>query len=142
METFSLTFLSFLFKASIVLFVFMLIIKTLRRLTINKTIKALIELSDDRKDRLIHLYRNVISGWRTLLWLIPLCVIMFLIIPLYLLVFSGYLPSIMENNLRQLFLTAETALVVTYFYILEDFFYKKKILNAIGKSVVGGVSPT
>src|SRR6476646_1275502 len=134
MDTFSLTFLSFLFKASIVLFVFILIIKTLRRLYVNQTIKALIGLPDDRKERLIHLYQRIISGWRILLWLMPLCLLMFLVIPLFLFVFPADLPAIMRDNLRQLFLTSETAFVIAYFHILEDILYKKKILKAIDKS--------
>jgi hypothetical protein len=142
MDTFSLTFLSFLFKASIVLFVFILIIKTLRRLYINKTIKALIGLPDDRKERLIHLYQRTISGWRILLWLMPLCLLMFLVIPVFLFVFPADLPPPMRDNLRQLFLTSETASVIAYFHILEDFFYKKKILQAIDESVESKVSLT
>ena len=134
MDTFALALLSFSFKALIVLFPFMLILKILRNLYIDKSIKALIELPEEHKGRLIRLYRSAISTWKIFFWVMPLLLIMPCSIAVFLLLFPRSLPSIMEDILRQLFSASLLAVVVGYIHILEDTFYKKKILKAIDKS--------
>jgi hypothetical protein len=56
MDYFLITFFSILFKIFIVLFVLLLITGTARRLIINKTIKTVLELPDEKREKIIHVY--------------------------------------------------------------------------------------
>jgi ABC-type glycerol-3-phosphate transport system permease component len=71
--------------------------------------------------------------WRMLFWAAPLYL---LVIPISLLVIPEYLSltKTIHNLLHQMFLTISAGMVEIYIYIFDDFFYKKKFLNAIKKS--------
>jgi hypothetical protein len=108
----------------------MLITGTSRRLSINKTVKTLIQLPDDKREKLIHVYQSVISTWRKWFWMAPLYI---LVVPVFLFVIPTYLPARVHSSVRQLFLADTTGSIVIYIYMLEDFSYKKKLLKAIDK---------
>ena len=134
MDTFSIALLSFSFKALIVLFPIILILKILRNLYIGKTINAYIALPDERKERIIRLYRSAISMWRIFLWVMPFTFLVYLALPVLLFIspeFASSLPGVVD--MRQVVLTLGLGLVVGYILIAEDSYYKKKILKAIEK---------
>jgi hypothetical protein len=131
MDNFLTAFFSIVFRILIGLFVLMLITGTFRRLFIKKNIKALLELPDEKREKLIHVYQKVISMWRIIFWAAPLYL---LVIPISLLVIPAYLlPKINPNLFHQIFLTLTTAMIGSYVYVFEDFFYKKKLLKGIDK---------
>jgi hypothetical protein len=131
MEAFSTIFLSVLFKILVVALILMLITKILRRLFINKTIEVLIELPDGKKERLIHEYERVVLAWRMLFWMAPLYL---LVIPVVLFVIPVLLPTMNHDLFHQLFWTYTIGIFGLYIYMVEDFFYKKKLLKAIDRS--------
>ncbi len=133
MDTFSVALLSFSFKALIVLIPITLILKILRNLYIDKTINAYIVLSDERRERIIRLYRSAISMWKIFLWVMPFGLL--LILALFVLLFMyPELASVSPGvDTRQLVMLMGIALVYGYIHIVEDSNYKKKILKAIDK---------
>jgi hypothetical protein len=134
MDIFSPGFFSFLFKAMIVLFPITLILKILRNLYIDKTINAYIVLSDERKERIIRLYRSTISMWKIFLWVVPFGLL--LILALFVLLFrypelTSVIPGV---DTRQLVMMMGFAFVYVYIHMVEDSHYKKKILKVLDKS--------
>jgi len=101
MDAFFSTFLSFFFKALIVLFPITLILKILRNLYIDKTINAYIVLPDERKERIIRLYRSAISTWRIFLWIMPFFFILFLVLFVLLFMFPELASAVPGVDMRQ-----------------------------------------
>ena len=108
-----------LFKVTIGLFVLLLITGTSRRFVMAKTIRLIFGLPDEKRRNLIHVYERTISAWRILFWLAPL----------YLLL----IPTIIYFSLPSSFLLITTLLIGAYFMLIDDFYYKRKILKAIEK---------
>ena len=133
MDIFSPGFFSFLFKAFIVLFPVTLIVKILRNLYIDKTINAYIALPDERKERIIRLYRSAISMWRIFLWIMPFGFLVFLALPVLLFIYPELVSGIPGVDMRQVVKLMGFALVYGYLLVAEDSYYKKKILKAIEK---------
>jgi len=101
-DAFPLALLSFSFKALIALLPFLLIMKILRNYFIDRTIKALIELPDGRKERLIRLYRSAISTWRIFLWAIPFFFLLFLVLLVLLFIYPELASAVPGVDMRQL----------------------------------------
>ena len=133
METFEPMFLSFLFKALIVLFPIMLILKILRNLYIDKTINAYSALPDERKERIIRLFRSAISMWRIFLWAIPFFFLLNLVFVAMLFIYPELASAFSDVDIRQLVILMGIAWVMGYIHVAEDTYYKKKILKAIEK---------
>jgi hypothetical protein len=134
METFAPTFFSFLFKASIILLPFMVITKILRNLYIDKTINAYITLPDERMERIIHIYRSAISMWRIFLWAMPFFFLLILALFVLLFIYPELASEVPGVDIHQLVTLMAIFWVVGYIHILEDSYYKKKLLKAIDKS--------
>ncbi len=134
MDIFPPGFFSFLFKALIVLFPVTLILKILRNLYIDKTINAYIALPDERKERIIRLYRRAVSMWRIFLWIMPFGFLVFLTLLVVLFMYPKLVSGIPGVDMRQVVLLLGIALVYGYIVVAEDSYYKKKILNVIDKS--------
>ena len=134
MDIFPPGFFSFLFKALIVLFPVTLILKILRNLYIDKTINAYIALPDERKERIIRLYRRAVSMWRIFLWIMPFGFLVFLTLLVVLFMYPKLVSGIPGVDMRQVVLLLGIALVYGYIVVAEDSYYKKKILKAIDKS--------
>lgn len=134
MDIFSPQFFSFLFKALVVLFVFSLIVTTARRLRINKTIAAPLELPDEKRQNAIVVYKRMTSMLRVLLWMASLLFLFTVVLLVYLLIFRAYLEAAFQSDIQQILLTLTMSLVLGHIYLWEDFFYKKKILKALEKS--------
>jgi hypothetical protein len=134
MEIFSPRCFSFLFKAFIVLFPVTLILKILRNLYIDKTINAYIALPDERKQRIIRLYRSAVSMWRIFLWIMPFGFLAFLALPVLLFIYPELVSGLPGVDMRQVVLLLGIVLLVGYILVAEDSYYKKKILKAIDKS--------
>jgi hypothetical protein len=134
MDIFSPGFFSFLFKAFIVLTPISLILKILRNLYIDKTINAYIVLSDERKERIIRLYRSAISMWKIFLWIVPFGLLLILALFVLLFMYPELTSVIPGVDTRQLVMMMGFALVYVYIHMVEDSHYKNKILKAIDKS--------
>ena len=134
MVIFSQGFFSFLFKAFIVLIPVTLILKILRNLYIDKTINAYIALPDEKKEKIIRIYRNAVSMWRILLWIMPFGFLVFLALPVLLFLYPELVSGIPGVDMRQVVLLLGIAWVYGYVVVAEDSYYKKKILKAIDKS--------
>ena len=133
MDIFTPTYFSFLFKAMIVLFPISLVLKILRNLYIDDRIKALVQLPDERKERIIRLYRSAISMWRIFLWIMPFGFLVYLVLPVLLFITPDLASAVPDVNLRQVALLMGLAFVYLGIHIVDDFNYKKKILRAIEK---------
>jgi len=76
--------ISFWFKFFAVAFVFKFSLVILRRRSIDQRIKALLELPDDGKNRIIRLYSKMISVYKIYLWIIAfgflLCLASFILL--------------------------------------------------------------
>ncbi|MEP6896474.1 MAG: hypothetical protein ABI986_12770 [Chloroflexota bacterium] len=134
MNIFSPTVLPYFYKISAVLIVISFITKILRHHFIDKTIIAYIALPDERKERIIRLYRSAISTWRIFLRIMPFVFLVYLALPILLFISPELVSAVPGVDLRQVVLTLGIGLVVGYILIAEDSYYKKKILKAIEKS--------
>ena len=133
MDIFSPTFFSFLFKAMIVLFPISLILKTLRNLYIDKAINAYIALPDERRERIIRLYRSIISMWRIFLWAMPFGFLLVLALIVWLFIYPELISAVLDVDTRQIVMLLGIALIYGSIHAAEDSYYKKKILMAIDK---------
>jgi len=133
MDIFLPTLLSFSFKALIVLFPIMVILKILRNLYIDKTINTYVALPAERKARIIRLFQSAISMWRIFLWLMPFGFLVFLALPVLLFIYPELVSGIPGVDMRQVVKLMGFALVYGYLLVAEDSYYKKKILKAIEK---------
>lgn len=133
MDIFLPAILSFSFKALIVLFPIILILKILRNLYIDKTINAYIALPDERKERIIRLYRSAISMWRIFLWAIPFFFLLNLVFVAMLFIYTELVSAFSDVDIRHLVILMGIAWVMSYIHVAEDTYYKKKILKAIEK---------
>jgi hypothetical protein len=126
-------FFSIYFIVMIVMSVLWMVIKILRNLLIDKTIERLLHLPDDRKERIIRLYRGVISSQRIMLWITPFG-FLFVLAALLLLFAFPSLAVGFDVDIRQFVIMGGILVVVAYIHFLEDSAYKKKILKALDKS--------
>jgi hypothetical protein len=127
--------ISFGFKYLAIASVIWIVLMLLRRRSIDKRIKVLLELPDDRKARIINLYSKNISMYRIFLWVMPFCLL--LIVVLFVMLFT--LPELAlgfpEFDIRQFVMLMGIALVAAYIHIMEDSNYKKKILKAFSNKI-------
>jgi len=133
MNAFLPTLFSFLIKAMIVLFPITLVLKILRNFYIDKRIKTLVQLPDERKERIIRLYQSAISMWRIFLWVMPFGFLLFLALLGLLFMYPELVSGLPGVNMRQVVMLMGIALVVGFIHVAEDSYYKKKILKAIKK---------
>jgi len=142
MNIFSPAVFPYFYKLFAILIVISFITKILRHRFINKTITSYIALPDERKERIIRLYRSAISMYKIFLWIMPFGFLVFLVLPVLLFIYPEMVSAIPGVDLSQVVLTLGIGLVVGYIFIAEDSYYKKKILKAIDKSVESAASPT
>ena len=133
MNAFLPTLFSFLFKAMIVLVPITLILKILRNLYIDKRIKTLVQLPDERKERIIRLYQSAITVWRMFLWAMPFGFLLVLALFVLLFLYPELTSGVLGVDMRQVVMLLGIGLVVGYIHVVEDSYYKKKILKAIKK---------
>jgi hypothetical protein len=105
----------------------------LRRRSIDKRIKALLELPDDRKGRIISLYSKNISIYRIFLWVMPFGLLLILALFVMLFMFPELALGFPDFDIRQLMTLMGIALTMVYIHVAEDSYYKKKMLKAIDK---------
>src|SRR5258706_12674573 len=125
--------ISFGFKYLVIASVIWFVLMLLRRRSIDKRIKALVELPDDRKERIISLYSKNISMYRIFLWTMPVCFLLFLVLLVLLFMYPELALGFPSVDMRQFVMLMGIALIVVYIHVAEDSFYKKKILKAIDK---------
>src|SRR5215212_2191682 len=123
--------MSFWFKYLVVASVIWFILMLLRRRSIDKRIKALLELSDNRKERIINLYSKSISMYRLFLWIMPICFLLSLALLVLLFIYPYLVSGLSGVDMRQFVILVGIASVVVYVHMAEDTNYKKKILQAI-----------
>jgi len=131
MGLFSQKFLSIYFIALPVFAILWFGTKVLRHVRIEKTIQALDQLPDDRKERIISLYRRILTSQRIFLWTIPFGFLLFIAALVLLFVFPEIASAFSDTDIRQFVLLGGILLVVGYIHFAEDSYYKKKILKAI-----------
>ena len=110
-----------LLRIIIVLFVLLLITGTGRRMVMGKTIKAILGLPYEKKEKLIRVYEQSISAWKILLWMAPLSLIV--------------VPTIIYFVLPNYFRLVITLMVGTNIMLIDDFLYKKLLLRSIGSGL-------
>ena len=118
----------------IVLFPISMVLKILRNYYIDKTINAYIVLSDERKERIIRLYRSIISMWRIFLWAMPFGFLLVLVLIVWLFMYPELASGLPGVDVRQVVMLMGIALIYGSIHAAEDSYYKKKILKAIDKS--------
>jgi hypothetical protein len=134
MGIFSQKLLSIYFIVLPIFTIFWFAIKILRRRVMDKTIETLDKLPDDRKARIILLYKRIVSAQRIFLWLIPLGFLLIIVAFMLLFAFPEIVLAFPEIDIRQLVLFMGILFIVTFIHFFEDSDYKKKILKAIDKS--------
>lgn len=134
MGIFSQKLLSIYFIVLPIFTIFWFAIKILRRRVMDKTIETLDKLPDDRKARIILLYKRIVSAQRIFLWLIPLGFLLITVAFILLFAFPEIVLAFPEIDIRQLVLFMGILFIVTFIHFFEDSDYKKKILKAIDKS--------
>ena len=134
MGIFSQNLLSIYFIVLPIFTIFWFAIKILRRRVMDKTIETLDKLPDDRKARIILLYKRIVSTQRIFLWLIPLGFLLITVAFILLFAFPEIVLAFPEIDIRQLVLFMGILFIVTFIHFFEDSDYKKKILKAIDKS--------
>lgn len=133
MDFLSQKFFSVYFIVMIVMITLWMVTKILRNLLIDKTIKTLIQLPDDRKERIVHLYRGILSSERIILWIIPFGFLLVLAALIWFFAFPE-LTLEFDVDIRQFVIMGGILIAVAYIHFIEDSSYKKKILKAIDKS--------
>ena len=114
--------------------IFWFAIKTLRRRVMHKTIETLDKLPDERKGRIIRLYKRTVSAQRIFLWIIPLGFLLITVAFILLLAFPEIVSGFPQIDIRQFVLFMGILFIVIFIHFFEDSDYKKKILKAIDKS--------
>jgi hypothetical protein len=135
MDFFSQRFISIYFIALIVCGVVLIVTKILRNLYIEQTIKTLLQLPDDKKERITHLYRTIISTQRIFIWIVPFGFVLTLATFILLVIFPELISAIPGTDLRQVVMLMGICFVIGFIHFAEDSYYKKKILKAIEKSI-------
>lgn len=125
--------LSIYFIALPIYVIFRVVIIVLRRRAINERIEALNKLPDDRKERIIRLYRRTISTTRIFLWVIPFAFLLIIVAFMLLFAFPEMVLAFPEIDIRQFVLFMGILFIVMFIRFIEDSDYKKKILKAIEK---------
>jgi hypothetical protein len=100
----------------------------------DKTIETLDKLPDDRKARIIRLYKRTVSAQRIFLWIIPLGFPLIIVAFILLYAFPEIVLAFPEIDIRQFVLFMGILFIVIFIHFIEDSDYKKKILKAIDKS--------
>lgn len=126
-------FFSIFFKAFTLIFAFALITGVLRRIFTNKAVKYLIEMPADNKARIIRSYQMLIEMWKMLFLILPL----FLLIIPAIMFFIPYLIPEVKDDFHQLLLIYGSVMGVITLYAVDDFFYRRKVLKALGITVKG-----
>ena len=134
MGIFSQKLLSIYFIVLPIFTIFWFAIKILRRRVMDKTIETVDKLPDDRKARIILLYKRIVSAQCIFLWLIPLGFLLITVAFILLFAFPEIVLAFPEIDIRQLVLFMGILFIVTFIHFFEDSDYKKKILKAIDKS--------
>jgi hypothetical protein len=134
MNIFTQKLLSIYFIALPIYIIFLVVIKVLRRRTIDKTIEALGKLPDDRKARISRLYKRTVSAQRIILWIIPFGFLLIIVAFMLLFTFPDMVLVFPEIDIRQLVLLMGILFIIMFIHLIEDSDYKKKILKAIDKS--------
>jgi hypothetical protein len=124
----------------LVLSVFLFVIKIIRHLVIATTISTLVQSPDDKRERIIHLYRKIISTYRIALWMIPFSFFLFLALLALLFIYPELVSALPDVDLRQFVMLMGISLIVAYIHFVEDAHYKKKILTAMDKSIEREIS--
>ena len=112
-------FFSLLFQISTVVFGFIVIYKIFSYLLMNKLMRRISASSEAEKLRQVQFYSGIFPFYRILFWLMPLNLLLF--------------PLSVYVYLRDSFYHASGIVVMMYIIVLEDYFYRKTILRAIGK---------
>jgi len=133
MNIFTQKLLSIYFIALPIYIIFLVVIKVLRRRTIDKTIEALGKLPDDRKARISRLYKRTVSAQRIFLWIIPFGFLLIIVAFMLLFMFPDMVLAFPEIDIRQLMLLMGILFIIMFIHLIEDSDYKKKILKAIDK---------
>ncbi len=102
MELFSQKFFSIYFLAAIIMSVLWMVTKIFKNRSIHKTIKTLIQLPEDRKERIILLYRRILLLHRIYLWITPVTFLLLLAAFLLLSMFPDWTSVFPDMDLRQL----------------------------------------
>ena len=134
MGIFSQKLLSIYFILLPIFIIFWFAIKILRRRVMDKTIETLDKLPDDRRARIIRLYKRTVSAERIFLWIIPLGFLLIIVAFILLFVFPEMVLAFPEIDIRQFVLFMGILFIVIFIHFIEDSDYKKKILKAIDKS--------
>jgi hypothetical protein len=133
MGIFSQKLLSIFFIILPIYVVYWFVIIILRRRAINKKIEALNKLPDDRKERIIRLYKRTISTQRIFLWIIPFAFLLIIVAFMLLFAFPEMVLAFPEIDIRQFVLFMGILFIVIFIRFIEDSDYKKKILKVIEK---------
>ena len=139
MGIFSQKLLSIYFIVLPIFTIFWFAIKILRRRVLDKTIETLDKLPDDRRARIIRLYKRTVSAERIFLWIIPLGFLLIIVAFILLFAFPEMVLAFPEIDIRQFVLFMGILFIVIFIHFIEDSDYKTKILKAIDKSVEGEV---
>ena len=139
MGIFSQKLLSIYFILLPIFIIFWFAIKILRRRVMDKTIETLDKLPDDRRARIIRLYKRTVSAERIFLWIIPLGFLLIIVAFILLFVFPEMVLAFPAIDIRQFVLFMGILFIVIFIQFIEDSDYKTKILKAIDKSVEGEV---
>jgi hypothetical protein len=135
MGIFSQKLLSIYFIVLPIFTIFWFAIKILRRRVMDKTIETLDKLPDNRKARIIRLYKRTVSAQRIFLWIIPLGFLLIIVALILLFAFPEIVLAFSEIDIRQFVLFMGILFIVIFIHFIEDSDYKKKILKAIDKSI-------
>ncbi|HKG53218.1 MAG TPA: hypothetical protein VKB04_03080 [Anaerolineales bacterium] len=103
----------------------------------DKTIETLDKLPDDRKARIIRLYKRTVSAHGIFLSIIPLGLLLIIVAFILLFTFPEIVLAFPEIDIRQFVLFMGILFIVIFIHFIEDSDYKKKIkkiLKAIDKS--------
>ena len=135
MGIFSQKLLSIYFILLPIFIIFWFAIKILRRRVMDKTIETLDKLPDDRRARIIRLYKRTVSAERIFLWIIPLGFLLIIVAFILLFVFPEMVLAFPEIDIRQFVLFMGILFITIFIHFIEDSDYKKKILKAIDKFI-------
>jgi len=133
MGIFSQRLLSIYFIATPIYVIFWVVMIVLRRRAINERIEALNQLPGDRKERIIRLYKRIISTQRIVLWILPFGFLLIIAAFMLLFAFPEMVLGFPEIDIRQLVLLMGILFIVIFIRFIEDSDYKKKILKVIDK---------
>src|SRR5260221_13738746 len=109
--------ISFGFKYLVIASVIWFVLMLLRRHSIDKRIKALVELPDDRKERIISLYSKNISMYRIFLWVMSFGLLLILALFVLLFIYPELTSVVPDFDIRQLVTLMGIALAMGYIHM-------------------------